>query len=370
MIAVVSKSMRLAIALILLAFSAFSQSSSPDQLFREALAAQQRGDDAAAIAKYQELIRLQPDVVEVRANLGAALVRQGRLDEGIAQYRAALAKDSANPALRINLALAFYKKGSFADAAKELESVRGVKGEELRVATLLADCYTRTGKDAEAIAILRPAEAAHPDDLGVAWLLGSALIRSGHATDGLERVERVARRGNSAEAYLLAGQTLLKMDEFERARDDADAALRLNPKLPGALTLRGMTLQFLGDNDGAVAALRQAIQDDPNDFEAHLTLGAVLSAEREFPDARKHLERSLQLRPGSNLAHYEMARLERAEGNTDAAIRDFESVTKADPNWAQPHLELSVLYFRVDRTSDGEREKAAFDKLNARQQKQ
>jgi tetratricopeptide (TPR) repeat protein len=185
----------------------------------------------------------------------------------------------------------------------------------------------------------------------------------------LARVEKVARRGSSAEAYLLAGQTLLKMDEFERARDDADAALRLNPRLPGALTLRGVTLQYLGDNPGAIAVLRKALEGDPNDFEAHLTLGAVLSAERELADARPHLERALQLNPGSNLARYTMARLERTEGKLDAAIRDFETVIKADPNWPQPHLELSALYFRISRQSDGERERATYDKLSAQQPK-
>ena len=361
--------MRRVLPLFVLGFAALAQNAGPEQLFRDAVAAQQRGDDATAIAKYQQLLKTRPDVIEVRANLGAALARQGRFDEAIEQYRAALAKDEGNFALRMNLGLAYYKKGAFAEAVKALEPLRGTGNDEVRVATLLADCHARLGNNAQVIAILGPVEASHPDDLSVAWLLGSALIGAGRASDGLERVEKVARRGNSAEAYLLAGRTLLKMDEFERARDDADAALRLNPKLPGALTLRGTVLQYLGDNPGAMAALRKALEEDSKDFEVHLTLGAVLSAERELEEARRHLERARELNPGSNLALYEMARLERTEGNVNAAIRDFERVVKADPNWAQPHLELSVLYFRANRQEDGEREKAVYDKLNARQEK-
>ena len=45
-----------------------AQEPNPEQMFRDAIAAQQRGDDQTAIAKYQELIRLRPDVVEVRPN--------------------------------------------------------------------------------------------------------------------------------------------------------------------------------------------------------------------------------------------------------------------------------------------------------------
>src|ERR1039457_3142883 len=85
-----------------------AQAPSAEQLFRDAIAAQQRGDDETAIAKYRELIRLRPEVVEVRANLGAALAHAGRYDEAIEQYRTALSKQPDNSALRLNLALAYY----------------------------------------------------------------------------------------------------------------------------------------------------------------------------------------------------------------------------------------------------------------------
>src|ERR1019366_7193919 len=234
------ESMRI-VALLIAAGAACAQSSSPEQLFRDAVAAQQHGDDALAVRKYQELLKRYPDAVEVRANLGAALAKLERYDEAIEQYRAVLAKKD-NAGLRLNLALAYYKKGALREAVQQLSTLQGAQPGDPRVATLLADCYARLGQDRQAIAVLTPVEAAHPDDLAVAWLLGSALIRAGHKRDGLERVDRVARQGNRPEAYLLAGQTALKMNEFERARDYADAALRLNPRLPGADTLRGTVL--------------------------------------------------------------------------------------------------------------------------------
>ena len=354
--------------LLLVAGAASAQSSSPEQLFRDAVAAQQRGDDALAIRKYQGLLKLNPDVVEVRANLGAALARLGRFDEAIEQYRAALAKNKGNSALRFNLALAYYKKGALREVVEQLNTLHSADPDNVRVATLLGDCEARLGHDDRVIAVLTPVEAAHPEDLAVAWLLGSALIRTGHRRDGLTRVEKVAKQGASAEAYLLAGQTVLKMNQFERARDYGDAALRLNPKLPGVLTLRGTALTYLGDNPGAIADLRKAIEADPKDFEAQLSLGAVLHTERDLDGARRHLGRALELNPASNLARYEWARLERTEGHVDAAVKDFEKVVHDDPNWAQPHVELAALYFRLARTEDGERERAIFDRLNADQQ--
>jgi tetratricopeptide (TPR) repeat protein len=356
------------VALLIAAGAACAQSSSPEQLFRDAVAAQQHGDDALAVRKYQELLKRYPDAVEVRANLGAALAKLERYDEAIEQYRAVLAKKD-NAGLRLNLALAYYKKGALREAVQQLSTLQGAQPGDTRVATLLADCYARLGQDRQAIAVLTPVEAAHPDDLAVAWLLGSALIRAGHKRDGLERVDRVARQGNRPEAYLLAGQTALKMNEFERARDYADAALRLNPRLPGADTLRGTVLSYLGDTQGAIAALRKAVEADPNDFDAQVGLGAVLHTERDLDGARQHLQHALQLKPDSTLARYEWARLERTEGHVEAAVKDFERVVHDDPNWAQPHVELAALYFRLNRQEDGDRERATFDRLTAEQQK-
>jgi len=298
------------IVALLIAAAACAQSPNPEQLFRDAAAAQQRGDDALAIRKYQELLKRYPEVVEVRANLGAALAKLGRYDEAIVQYPAALATKE-NTGLRFNLALAYYKKGALRDAVQQLNTLQGALPGDSRTATLLADCYARLGQDRQVIDILAPLEAAHPDDLAMAWLLGSALIRTGHKRDGLEYVDRVARQGKRPEAYLLAGQTALKMNEFERARDYADAALRLNPRLPGANTLRGTVLSYLGDTQGAIAALRKAVDADPNDLDAQVALGAVLHTERDLDGARQHLQRALLLKPDSTLARYEWARLER-----------------------------------------------------------
>ena len=355
-------------AFLIAAGAALAQSSSPEQLFRDAVAAQQRGDDALAVRKYQELLKAYPDSIEVRANLGAALAQLGRYDEAIVEYRAVLAKKD-NAGLRFNLALAYYKKSDWRDAAQQFTALGGAQAGDPRTATLLADCYTHLGQDRQVIAILTPLAAAHPDDLAIAWLLGSALTHEGRRRQGLDLVDRVARQGNRPEAYLLAGQTALKLNEFERARDYADAALRLDPRLPGADTLRGTVLSYLGDTQGAIVSLRKAVAADPNDFDAQVTLGAVLHTERELDEARQHLQRALQLKPNSNLARYEWARLERTEGHVEEAVKDFEQVVREDPNWAQPHVELAALYFRLNRQQDGERERAIYDRLTAEQQK-
>ena len=57
-------------------------------------------------------------MIAARANLGLALLSLGRIDEAIAQYRAALAQAPGNPGLRLNLAMAYYKKGDMVRSSR------------------------------------------------------------------------------------------------------------------------------------------------------------------------------------------------------------------------------------------------------------
>lgn len=340
-----------------------AQSPSPEQIFHDAMAAQQRGDDETAIAKYRELLEQRPEVVEVRANLGAALAHAGHYNEAIEQYRAALAKLPDNRALRLNLALAYYKKGAFAEAAENLDSLHQSEPADVRVATLLGDCYSRIGRDQDAIAVLTPMEASHPDDLNVAWALGLALIHAGRPTEGLPRVVKVAERAHNAEASLLAAETYLGLSEFERAHEFAEAALRLNPRLKGLYSLSGRVKQYLGDFAGAKSDLEKALAENPGDFDAHVTMAAILNLERQIDAAEQHAKRALEIKPSSPLARYELARVQRSRGDIEAAVRNLETVVAAEPDWLRPHIELASLYYHLHRPEEGQRERAIVDKL-------
>ena len=69
---------------------------SPETLFREADAAYEGGDFEQAVRLYEKLLKLQPDSIGARANLGAALAHAGRYDDAVFQYKEALKRDPEN----------------------------------------------------------------------------------------------------------------------------------------------------------------------------------------------------------------------------------------------------------------------------------
>lgn len=357
-------------SLVLPACVAPAQSPNPDQLFRDAIDAQQRGDFETAIRDYREVLELRPKTVEARVNLGAALAHEGQFDAAIAEYRSALSGLSDKSAVLMDLALAYYKKGDWENARDQFQPLQRAQPNNARIAILLGDTYLRLKEPSAAVTLLTPLEGDNSQNMDLEYVLGSALIQTGQRREGVVHVEKSAQGGNSADAYMLAGSTLLQINEFEQARRDLDAALRLDPKLPGIYTLTGTARDKTGDVAGAEAAFREALILNPNDFEANLYLGAILYKGRQLDEAKIYLDKALLLNPGSSMARYETAMLKSTQGEYAAAAQDLEKLVHDDPTWLEPHVELAALYYRLHRPSEGARERKIVDQLNAEQQAQ
>lgn len=337
----------------------------PQKLFEQARAAQESGDTKVAVQKYQELIRLYPDMVAARANLAVALASLGRFDDAIEQYDVALAEAPGDPALRLDLGLAYYKKNDFAGAAAQFALVHASKPDDVRATTLLGNCDVQLGLVNQALALLSPLEKTNGDNLDLEWALGTALIRAGKTRDGLERIQKVADRGHNIEAYQLAADLYLGLTYFDQARQDAEAVIRLNPKIAKAYVVLGLVDDYAGNPAAAADQYQKALQIDPKDPQALLQLANALYIQRKLGDARSKIDRLLSIDPESSPARYELARIERAEGELPAALKDLETVEEQDPQWLLPHVDLTALYYRMNRPEDGAREKKIVDQLRA-----
>ena len=361
--------MRIA-ALLLVFFTgvAVSQQPDPEQILKSAIDAQQAGKYQTAIHAYREVLKLRPNMVEAKVNLGAALAHEGQYDAAIEMYLSALPSVQPKNGVLLNLALAYYKKGDFEHARQRLETLHEMQPKDVRVAILLGDTDVRLNRADLAVTLLEPLEAANTHNMDFEYVLGSSLIQAGQRREGIARIEKVAEAGPSADAYFLAGATLMQMNEFESARRDLEAAMRLDPRIPGIQTLVGTARDKTGDPTQAELAFRDALKQNPDDFEANLYLGAILYKRREMDEAKPYLERAVRLNPKNSLARYEAAMLKSTAGDFESAANELAALAKDDPDWLEPHVELATLYYKLHRPEDGAKERAIVDRLNAEQQ--
>ncbi|MFC3069853.1 glycosyltransferase family 9 protein [Phenylobacterium soli] len=177
-------------------------------LFRSALEAHRRGDLAAAVAGYREVLA-RVDSDNAWANLGLALSHLGRAEEAEAAFARAIARAPATPEHRYNL----------------------------------ANHLRRTGRLTEALAEYAAAHSAKPAIPGLARNYGDALLAAGDFARGWalyderpERLQSEARRLAFPEwrGEPLAGKRLFVWTE--QGYGDQILAARFLPRLEAAQT--------------------------------------------------------------------------------------------------------------------------------------
>jgi len=337
-------------------------------LFAEAVQKQRAGDLPAAAEAYVRFLERQPRNVEALSNLGALLAAQGSYEEAVLRYREALVVDAGRSAVRFNLAVAIHKAGRPAEAATELERVVRERPDDRSAIVLLAECRARLAEYGKAVELLTPLHDKAPEDRAVTYLLGLALVQDMQVQKGQELLDHILREGSSAETFLLLGAVKLQAGEFTEARDDLRKAVELNPKLPLANVHLGRALMNTGDVGAAAAAFQSELEVNPNDFDTNLLLGFLLKQDQKFDEAMARFQKAASVRPGDAAASYQIGALDLNLGRTDEARQRLEQVVKDAPDFAEAHVSLATAYYRLKRKEDGDRHRALYQELTAKQQ--
>ena len=342
-------------------FAITALSQGPEQILKRAVEAHQRGDYDTAIRNYREFLKLHPDSVEARSNLGAALARQGEYGAAITEYEGALKLAPGNTPVLLNLALAYYKSGDVASAAGKLSTIAPVSPQ---ARLLLADCWLQLGENKKVIDLLQPLNSSGGADPAVAYMLGTALIRDQQLSAGQVLLDQILRHGDSAEARLLMGTAKLGVADFAGAIQDLSRAVALNPGLPSVNSFYGQALMAAGDTPGAAMAFRAELALNPYDFEANLNLATILRQDQDYAETMKLLARALRLRPKDVRVRYQMASVELAQGKVESAQNELARIVVEAPKFTEAHVSLATAYYRLKRKEDGDRERAIVRKLN------
>ena len=137
----------------------------PERILQQAIVLHQAGQLEPAISQYRAYLKLRPDAVDARSNLGVALASTGHYREAIAEYREALKRRPQDSHIRLNVALAQYKLGQISDAAASLSALHRQQPADRQIMLLLADCWLRQGEDRKVIDLVTPVAEQNRDDL-------------------------------------------------------------------------------------------------------------------------------------------------------------------------------------------------------------
>jgi len=147
-----------------------------------ALAEQGRLDDA--IARYGAALRVKPDLAKAHGNLGAVLAQQGKLDRAVAHYAEALRLNPDLPETHNNLGAALAGQGRIEEAIAHYENALRLKPGYPDAHANLGLALAAQGKIDLAIAHYAEALRLNPDQPGARYNLDRALAARGTGAAG------------------------------------------------------------------------------------------------------------------------------------------------------------------------------------------
>ncbi|REJ68690.1 MAG: tetratricopeptide repeat protein [Planctomycetota bacterium] len=118
----------------------------------------------------------------------------------------------------------------------------------------------------------------------------------------------------------------------------------------------GMNLAVAGRARSAMAQYEDVLSVNPENATAHLTLGNLLAAEKEFAAARQHYDRAIEIAPEFDEAHFRVGVLHLLEDRLEDAIPHIERAIEMNGSHIRARLTLATIFEKLSRTEDAVRE--------------
>jgi tetratricopeptide (TPR) repeat protein len=143
-----------------------------------------------AVEEFRKALEIVPDSARDRVNYGLALLRAGRIDEGIAELERAKKQDPSIPHTWFNLGIAFKKGSEWEKAIIEFEHMVALVPDEPVSHFNLGYVYKLTNRPADALGEFERAAALNPNLAGPHFQLYNMYRAMGRADDSA-REERI-----------------------------------------------------------------------------------------------------------------------------------------------------------------------------------
>ena len=213
------------------------------------------------------------------------------------------------------------------------------------------------GRFADAIPRLEATRRLMPDNLELTYALGQAYIQT-QKPDDARRIVASAYKvdSESAAAYLIAAQMMVRLEMEEQATAALTKALAIDQRMPNANYLLGQMALFRGRLEDAIMLTERELALNPGDAMAWSQLGDAYTRQAKWTDAISALQKSIWLNPYYSAPYILLGR---SYLKTEQPARAESMLRRAvgyDPNNRSAHYLLAQVLQQMGRTDEAKRE--------------
>lgn len=200
---------------------------------RRATAAEGAGRPRAAEAILRDMIRSRPDSADLYYNLGNNLSRQGRDDEALDAWAAALDRNPSHLAALVNSSIVLARNGDFAEAERRCRRVLEVAPHHAGALSTLGSVAALAGRRAESLRWFRRALAQEPEHAGHHDSIAQVLAADRRFEEAIRHYRIAVAKEPLQDGYRLGlAATLASIDRFEESWAVVHEGRRLGVSLP------------------------------------------------------------------------------------------------------------------------------------------
>jgi tetratricopeptide (TPR) repeat protein len=270
-------------------------------------------------------------------SLARAAYEKRQYDQSAVQFTLAIAECGANAPLLLALGQAQVLAQKPADAVATLERVRSDEAEYVPALKVKAKALYLLARDAEAEEALERASTRAPSDADIPYSLGRMYYQQGRHAEAAESFRR---------------------------------ATTLDPAAYAAWDNLGLASEALGDTAQAQQHYLKAIslvhKDHPRYDVPYANFADLMIKLGNFQRAFDLAAEAAERNPDEPRNFFLGGKALLQAGRSDLSIRWFEQAIKLNPDYPEPHYQLSLAYRRLGRIEDADRMLKSFQAAAAR----
>jgi tetratricopeptide (TPR) repeat protein len=305
-----------------------------------------------AIATYREALNRSPNDIRVIIPAVAALYSAKAYDEAERILNRTSAQNLSHPLISEWQVQDHLRRGELDSASGILEGIVSDDPANQNACLSLALVKIQQKKYGEASELLNKMKQEYPGSLPVTAAQIQLSFRRGKPEEALRISDEMVKEINNGYAYMLRARTYATLRQFDKAREDLDHAVSIEPDNAELWVARSDFSRSRGRMVEAIADIKHALSLASGDVGVQKRAISLFLASKEpdtVQEGRAILKGALEANPGdTDLKLYE-ARSFLLEGTVDAtesAEKILERITEETPERSEAWVLLGEIAIR------------------------